>query len=249
MLFAWSLFPSLAFSQNLTVQGGANLSLGTGTIMLNCGDLTVVGALATDSGTIQSIRHVNIAGGNLSNGSGLISLSGNWTNSGTFTPGTGSVNIVDGCATTTSMIVGDSTFHSFNASTTAGRTLQPASGSTQTFNQSLTLNGTTANHLSVRSSQAGSPANFTLNAGGSQSITGVDVADNNAQGGEILSPGTPASSNSVDSSGNTNWFIKVILEAVPVNTLPLPALMLLAFLMIILTARFRLVPTSKKFFP
>jgi hypothetical protein len=246
MLLAWSLCPSLAFSQNLTVQTGANLSLGSGTITLNCGDLEVAGVMAINSGTIHSARHVNIAGGNLSNGSGLISLSGNWTNSGTFTPGTGNVSIVDGCNTTTSAIEGNSTFYQFSASTAAGRTIQVASGSTQTFNRSLTLKGSTDNRLSVRSSQAGNPANFTLAAGGGQNISAVDVADNNAQGGLTLAPGTPESSNSVDSGGNANWFIQFIAKAVPVDTLPGPTLVLLAVLLLILSSRFQLTPGREK---
>ncbi len=231
MLLAWSLFPTLSFTQDFSVQSGATVNVGGGSLNLNCGDLTVAGNLGVGSGSVASTRHVNISGGTLSLGSGSITLSGDWINSGTFSAGSGSVNVVDGCGTTSSAMTGDSTFYHFIATTTAGRTLLPTSGSTQTFSRSLSLSGTSANRLAVRSSQAGSAANFTLADGGSQNISGVDVADNNADGGLTLAPGAPQSFNSIDSGGNTNWFIAIIQPAVPVNTLPLPALLLLILLL------------------
>ncbi len=249
MSLAWPVFTSPAFSQHLTLEPGSNLNLGAGTLSLNCGDLTVSGGLSAGSGQIRSVRHLAIDGGNFSLDSGAIFLSGDWNNAGVFSPGTGSVNIVDGCGTTTTALVGDSTFYDFSAATTAGRLLRVTAGSTQAFNHSLTLEGAPSNPLTIRSSRAGTAANFDLLEGGRQRVSYVDVADNNARGGLTLAPGTPASFSSVDSGGNTNWFIEIIQQAVPVDALPVPALLLLAVLLVLTTSSRRPDPTSQRSSP
>lgn len=235
------LLPAFAVAQGVTVQAGATFDVGDGTLGLDCGDLTVAGTLTVANGSIVTTRHVDIAGGAFSLGTGSITLSGDWTNTGSFSAGTGSVNIVDGCATTTSAISGDSGFYDFNVTTTAGRLLQPTSGSSQTFNHDLTLVGTIANPLTIRSSSPGVAAIFTLINGASQNINGADVTDNDASGGQTIAPGPPGDFNSIDSGGNTNWFQRLVDPglpgtpgAKPIATLPLPGLALLAFLLVLL---------------
>ncbi|MEP1473105.1 MAG: hypothetical protein ABJK25_19165 [Halieaceae bacterium] len=205
-----------------------------------CGDLDVAGSFSVGSGTATSLRNVTINSGTINGGSGSINLSGDWTNQGTFTPQSGTVNITDGCGTTASRLIGDSTFNRFTASTAIGRQLEPASGSVQTFTGGLTLSGAASNRLLIRTSSPGASAQFVLNQGASQSISAVDVQDIDSSAGETIAPGPPQRFNSVNSGNNTNWFISAIKEIVPVTTLPAPLLAILALLMLILGNRARM---------
>jgi hypothetical protein len=242
VLFVWSGFLPTAFSQNLTVQSGSSFNLGSGTLDLGCGDMTVAGSLAIGSGTALTVRNVDISGGDLSLGSGLISLSGDWVNRGSFTAGTGRVNVVDGCGSALSRLAGNSDFYQLAVTSSAGRTLEAEAGSIQTFANRLTLTGTSANLLRIRSSQTGSSSFFQLAASGTQDIFAVDVADNDASGGQVLVPQPPAGAGSVDSGSNSNWFVPLVQGAVAIFTLPAPALLLLTLLLILVAMPFRHIP-------
>ena len=225
---------------DVQVGNGASLSVGGGTIDLGCTDLIVSGSVNVQSGGITAVDNVDIAGGTIDGGSGAISASGDWSNQGSFIPGTGSVALVDGCGSTVSGVSGDTSFYEFAASTGTGRLLEIAAGSTQTFAQSLTLTGQVPGRLRLRSSMPGAPAFFSLAPAGQQFIDAVDVQDNDASGGQLLAPGAPAQFNSIDSGGNSNWFLRVA-ESIPVPTLTLPGLLTL-MLMVGWLARRRLVP-------
>ncbi len=245
-LVLWPVSLPPANSQNLTVQGGSTLNLGNGTLDLGCGDLTIAGSLSIGSGVGKAVRDVTIDGGSLTLGSGLISLSGDWTNLGSFSAGTGTVTIVDDCGTSESRLVGNSDFYGFAVTSGSGRLLEAAAGATQTFANRLTLRGTTSDRLFIRSSLAGVDSYFQLAPGGTQDIFAVDVADNDASGGQVLVPQLPASAGSVDSGNTTNWFIPLVQQAVSIITLPTPALVLLALLLILAAIRFRQVPATGK---
>ncbi len=253
-----SLAPLTVHAQSITVQGGSTFSVGDGSVQLNCGDLTVAGDFTIAAGSAQTIRHVSISsGGDITVGSGLISLSGNWSNAGTFTPGTGSVEIVDGCGTTTTAMSGDSTFTDFSITTAVGRSLQVASGSSQVFTDNLTLRGAPPNYLSIRSSSAGVPAFFTLNFGASQDIFGVDVADNDASAQQTIAPRPPADFSSIDAGGNSNWFVfRPVGGVTPpgtssqsveeIDTLPRTATFFLMLLLLALASRFIVPPLTER---
>jgi hypothetical protein len=236
---AWWLSGSAA-AQIVTVGSGASLAVGNGSVDLGCGDLSVVGSVSLDSGTFSTVRNVAIVSGALSLGNGAIILSGDWDNSGSVTAGTGRVEVVDGCAITTSVITGDTGFHDFSVVTSGGRLLQVAAGSTQTFGNSITLRGSPDIPLVIRSSSSGTPASFVLLDGASQDISGVDVADNDASAGQTLAPVEPAEVDSVDAGNNSNWFIAMLPPAIakPITTLPLPGLLILSGLLAVLARRF-----------
>ena len=83
----------------------------------------------------------------------------------------------------------------------------------------------------------------------SQSIQSVDVADSDASGGAPIAQGAPSSFNSVDSGGLVNWFVAAIRSApVPVNTLPLPMLLVLMALLALI-ARSRFISARKTIAP
>lgn len=201
-----------ALAAGITVPAGGSMSLGDGSADLGCGDLVIAGEVSVDAGGASGIIDVDITGGTLNGGSGTTSLTGDWSNAGTFNAGTGLVRIVDGCGIASSTISGDSDFHEFSVTTASGKLLSMAAGSSQTFTSMLTLEGMVGNLLQLRSSSPGQEVFFSLAPGGSQSISAVDVRDNNASGGLTLAPGTPGQFQSVDSGNNTNWFVGFIEE-------------------------------------
>lgn len=237
IIFAVLALPALAHATGINIPHGASMSLGNGNFNLGCNDVTIAGSFDVGSGRVLNARHLNIAGGSVNAGSGQVQLAGDWNNNGIFIPGSSVVAIQDGCATTRSALNGDTSFHTFTATTTSGKTLQAAAGSTQVFNNSLTLKGMAGKPLLVRSSQVGNQAFFTLAPDGTQNINAVDVMDNNAQGGQRLALNLPAQLDSVDSGNNLNWFLGVL---VPIPTLPWPALIFLALVLMATAFRRRL---------
>jgi len=209
------------------------MSFGSGSFDLGCNDVTIAGSLDVGTGSVLNARHLNIADGSVNAGSGQVQLAGDWNNNGTFIPSTSLVAVQDGCATTRSALNGDTSFHTFTASTASGKTLQAAAGSTQVFYNNLTLTGIAGNPLLIRSSQVGNQAFFTLAPNGTQSINAVDVMDNNALGGQRLAPNL----SSVDSGNNFNWFLRVL---VPVPTLSWLSLGFLTLVLMMTAFRRRL---------
>ena len=241
-----------AAAQGISVGSSASFTVGDGSVDLGCGDLSIGGSVTIGSGTFTTMRDVNVSAGALFLGSGSMSLSGDWTNSGTVSAGAGLVTFVDGCGTNTSNIAGDTDFYDFSAVTSGGRLLQLAAGSTQTFGNSITLQGSGADPLTIRSSSPGSETFFVLPEGATQNILGVDVADNNADGGQTLAPVAPEDVDSVDTGNNSNWFIAMLPEIIakPVTAIPLPGLLLLSGLLILLARRYqRPVPTIETMSP
>ena len=243
LLIAVSAISPLVSAQSVTVGGGASISLGAGTLNTGCGDLIIApaGQLAVNSGAAIANRNVNISGGTLNGGSGLISLSGDWTNSGTFVAGSGLVEIIDGCGTSQSAVSGSSNFSRFSVASSSAKRLLLQAGSTQRFIHSLALNGVSGSRLEVRSTSAGSPANFILQPGANQAVSWVDVADNDATGGQTIAPDDPDVFDSIDSGGALNWFRNLIRSGpVEIDTVPWPGLLLLG--LIVVTAARRYLP-------
>lgn len=234
--------PVLA-APGIVVGPGAIISLGAGDIDMNCTDYITTGDDDIGSGSITEVLHFIIqATGTVTGGSGQVQLSGDWENNGTFTPGTSQVHIQDGCAMTTSNMVGDTDFNSFTATSSTGKELRVEAGSTQTFSQDLTLMGVdNSNRMPITSSSAGSQAFFSLDNAGTQVIDAVNVMDNNASGGQLLAPDQPSVFASLDSGNNLNWFLYpgVTKLAVPVPTLPVWAMILLSMLLMTVVSKRR----------
>ena len=236
----------MANAQGISIAAGSQISLGAGNITAGCGDLTVAGVLNLNSGSVSLIDNVSINPGTINGGSGALSLSGDWSNAGTFNAQTSQVNIVDDCGATSSTVSGDNAFYGFSASSTGGKLLQFAAGSTQSVSNNLTLAGSSSNRLTVRSTAAGTPAFLNVTDSASQSIQSIDVADNDASGGAPVARGEPSSFDSVDSGGIVNWFVAAIQSVpVPVNTVPLPLLILLTALLAV-AARLKLAQVKER---
>jgi hypothetical protein len=126
---------------------------------------------------------VNInTGGVLNGSSGTLSVSGNWSNSGTFNAGTGSVVFTDGCAAGARTFTGNTVFNNLTLTSTTGRNFIIPSGTNITVNGTLTLQGTPGQPISLTSS-AGQLA--VINLGPSAQVIRNDVALGNVQIGAV----------------------------------------------------------------
>lgn len=178
-----SAAPSAPAAQ-LTVGAGSSLGLGTGAVDLGCSDLVVTGTFSGGAGSLDQARDVTIQpGGTLDGGAAILQVTGDWTNSGTFTPGTSLVRFPDGCGQTTSAVTGNSTFYDLTFTSGFGRLVSFAAGSTTTVQNFLDLQGAFDNLLQVRSSIAGVEAFLDLQGGHAADF--VDVEDNHATGNTI----------------------------------------------------------------
>ncbi len=189
----------------MTVGAGSTLSLSNARIDLGCSDLVVSGTMNTDSASVAQAVDVNIAsGGTLNGGSGTLDVTGNWTRTGTFNAGTGRVNFIDGCGTTSSTISGASTFNDLQLTTSTGKQVFFEAGQTTTVSGTVTLAGASGNLLEIRSTVDGSEAFLDL----AQAATGVrvDVKDNHAIGAPVA-----LLSGSVISGNADGWVLRVLL--------------------------------------
>ena len=125
-------------------------------------------------------------------------VSGNFSNSGTFMAGTGTVTFT---GSGTQAIRGNTTFNNFANAFSAGQGLQFAQSSTTTVSGTLTLSGaSTISELALTSSVAGTPWKFDV--AGSPTVTFVNVMDSDASGGTTIT-----GNNSTDSGHNSNWVL------------------------------------------
>ncbi len=186
---------------NLTI---SNTGAASDNTVTGNGGQIVTGLLDVASGVYEShsdYHHVTIAAAGTLTLTGATTVSGDWTNNGGTLSGNFPVTF-DGASGQT--ISGNTTFYALAKSVTAAQTLNFAAGSTTTVTNSLTLNGTASNLLSLRSTTPGSQWN--LNATGTRAVGYADIADSNATG----SGGAINASNSVDSGGNTNWTFNTV---------------------------------------
>lgn len=143
------------------------------------------------------------AGATLEAPTGTLYFSGDtWTNEGTFTHKDGTVNF-DG---SNQEIVGSNTWYNFTKAITTARTLTVDNTSTQTFEKNLTLNGISEQLLSILSDSAGSAFDFVMTSDAVKTkLEYLSVKDSDASSSDAShKPIEPT--DSVDVSGNTDWF-------------------------------------------
>lgn len=217
------VFGMTASAAQVTVGTGSSWSLGDSTVNWGCDDIVVDGTLNVQAATTSDADSVAVSGGGtVAGGSGTLGLTGDFINTGTFSKGTGTVAIRDGCGNTSSTIAGSQDFRALSVTTTTGKTLLFTAGATTSVSPgTLTLQGAAGNRLRIRSTAPGGAAFLMLN--GSQNISYVDVADNRGLAA-VLAPGPASASNSVNSGNLLNWFD--VLPIVP--TMSTLALLILA---------------------
>lgn len=198
-----------AFGGVLILGPGSELDTGSGSVGLGCADLEVHSELR---GTVRAAGHVSIeAGGSVQ--SELLEFSGNWTNRGS--PATnGLVHWNEGCQFFEGDMMGNSDFMRLQLSASANMIRRFDTDSIQYIEQELTIHGAPDSHLQLRSTAPGTRAGVVLSPAGSQSISRVDVADLDASAGQVLAPGEPEMSDSVDSGNNHHWFVVEIIDQI-----------------------------------
>ena len=196
------LHPVLA-AADVIVPANAIGSLNGGTLDLGCTDLIVAGTLQLGGGQVLNARNVTIQpGGVLDGGSGAIELGGNWSNSGGFLAGTGTVRFRDLCALASATISGSSSFANARFVTSIGKNYVFAVGSVHTITGVLEITGTTPQPIQFRSSAPGQVASINLTGTGTQQIAHVGVTDVWATGQHLA----PNQTNEGGGGNATGWF-------------------------------------------
>lgn len=133
-----------------------------------------------------------------------INISGNFANAGTFTHNSGTVTLN---GTITSTVSGSTGFNNLtlNTATDGAKTVNFASGSTQTVTGTTTLAGDTGKVLTLGRSGGVAGDHWDLAIAGDM-ISGqfVNVSDSNVTSG-VITPGSWDLANVVDGGNNHNW--------------------------------------------
>ena len=137
MVLALTLRCIPGYCAGISVGDGASFNVGNATIELNCLDLETAGQFVLGTGSVNGVNLVSIEGtGELNGDAGTLRFSGDWWNAGAFNPAQSSINVQDGCGVNESMMLGDTGFYNFSATTSTGKTLSIEAGSLQTFQTS-----------------------------------------------------------------------------------------------------------------
>jgi len=178
----------LANNPNVIVTTISYLATGGGTAVINAG---------SGSWTIQNKLDLSTGAFNAQASSitvlGDISIS----TSGVFNAGTSTVTLA-GAVGSTSTLSGAASFYTLQV-LTPGKYLDLQAGATTTVSNLLNLQGTLSNNVGIRSTIGGQQA-YLINSG-TNTVSFVDAADNNASGGFTIQAGTTSLNN-----GNlVNW--------------------------------------------
>ena len=167
---------SVPVRADVTVPTGGSMTLDAGGLDLGCTDLIVAGTLHTDSAPVTNVRNVIIeVGGLIDAGSSNIAVGGNWSNGGTFTPGTSHVSFGDACGVDPAVISGNTTFHDVSFVSGTGKTWQFTANSTQTVQGALDIQGDVTDPLIFRSTSPGHDAFIAFL--GTRTTTDLNVQD------------------------------------------------------------------------
>ena len=183
--------------------GGSYASLALGNSYSNltfnngAGSWTHTGALITKDLTLTT--------GTLLSGGQNISVSGHWSNSGTYTSGSNTVTF-NGVGQN---ITGNTTFNNFTKSVASADTLTFAASSITSINGVATINGASGQLLTLASSAPGTHWNLTLGASATKSINYVSVSWGDASGSDPSQKNINPTS-STDGGNNIAWFSFII---------------------------------------
>ncbi len=196
---------------NLTLSGsGAKTMTGVNTIN---GNLTLSGtASATLTAATTVGGNVDIgAGTTLNTGNFALGVKGNWTNTGTFTPGIATVTF-NGTGNQT--INSSNTWYGLSVTAASARTVYFASGSTQTIaaGGSLNFQGAAGQLLTLAPSVAATPWLLNKNAAITPTISYVSVSYSDASSGGVIDISASANGN-VNGGFNTNWLFYCLAGA------------------------------------
>lgn len=143
----------VTFAQVNDPLGGFVSVTASSSMSLACTALTVQGTFNVGPGLVFNTGDVGIGvGGIINGGQGLLSMSGNWSNTGTFNAGTGTVVFTDGCAAGPLTLTGTTVFNNLTLTSANGRTFVMPAGSNITVLGTLTLQGANGQAIHLISS-------------------------------------------------------------------------------------------------
>ena len=138
------------------ISAGGSLDMSGGSMDMGCVTVDVQGTLNIDSGQFSTANNLNVAGGGTVNGgTGVLTVGGDLSSSGTFNAGSGSVALTDGCTGNTSQLSGNLVFQNLTLSSTTGRTFVIPAGTQITVLGTLTLQGAPGQNIQLVSSGGG----------------------------------------------------------------------------------------------
>ena len=162
-----------------TIGSGATFDVPAGgTYDTACTSVEVDGVLNVSSGVFSTGSNFNIAGtGVVNDTAGTVMVGGDFSSTGTFNAGTGTVTLTDGCVGNTTHLSGTLVFQNLTLSSTTGRTFVIPAGSSVTVLGTLTLQGTPGQNIQLVSSGGGT-AVITLGPAATVNRNFVTVAGN-----------------------------------------------------------------------
>jgi len=221
LLLPLAMLASISGWSAVEVGSGGAFSLGNGQLDLAGGELRVDGLLEVGSGHVENIGTI-VINGNVDGGTGLMEVWGDWINLGTFSAGSGDVHLLD-TGGQASEILGETTFANLSLTSTAGGRFVLESGLEQRILGTLTILGLDGTPLQVESTSPPQPAFLWLDPAGTQAIDNVGVSNVHATGQHLA----PDQTNQGGAGNDLGWFGQA-LEAIPVPTLSVIGLLLLA---------------------
>ncbi len=186
----------------IKIPAGARVQMGSGMLEAGGVNLEVAGQFLVSAGQASGLGNVSILGsGLIDGGSGLIRLSGDWQNAGSFVRGTGLVDFVDG-AVSVAMISGNSAFYGLSFVSAVGKRYLFAPNSEQRIESLLRIRGTGPNPIQIASSLPPQVARLNLAATGAQDIAFDGVSNVYATG----QPLAPTLTNQGGTGNANGWF-------------------------------------------
>jgi hypothetical protein len=187
----------------------SNIALGAGTKTLNLGSSTITVGQTGSSTTVWDMS-TNSSGLTLNMGTAniIITLVGNSLTM-TFSGGGYAYNKLSFAGSYTGSIytiVGDNSFTELESLKTVAFTVNFTSGSTTTV-QTWSLNGTSGNLITIKSSTAGTPATLSKSSG-TVNASYLSIKDSTATGGATWNAYT--TNGNVDAGGNSGWIFTAI---------------------------------------
>ncbi len=212
-----------AAAGTIIIGENGRIATGAGQIEAACSDVDINGDLA---GSLQGARHVTL-GIAASMAGAAVESSGNWVNDGSR-----EVNAAlewrDGCGVTEASMLGSNDLTALHVSSDSGRLVRFDVDGEQRIGGNLSLTGSAGNRLRLRSTSEQQFARLSLEPGGSQQVSAVDVAFIDSSAGQEIAPGVPEDYESVRAGPVRNWFMQ---PAVPVPTLGVLSTVFLVLLM------------------
>ena len=188
---------------NLDIGSGSAVTVTLGrAITADSLDIATNGVLDTGTNYALNVNGNVTNAGTLTLNNSSVGVTGNWDNNGTFNCGQSTVTLNG----TNQTLAGSTTFYNLTKDVSSADTLIFDNTATQTVTHTLTLNGAPGQLLSLRSDSPTNQYNLTLQVGGTQSLSYLDVKDSYASDGQTLAAG----SFSTNSLNNNNWTFKII---------------------------------------